>query len=111
MLAFNSLRLLLFQDSGIRTHPELIQLFTECFDVRKKWQLDYIICKIDKKDGEKHKSVVLDESVEKGKSFEESTHPGHSFRIYDSEETKGDKTNYQLFRVEGNYGDHHHVEL
>jgi diketogulonate reductase-like aldo/keto reductase len=45
--------------------------------------------------------------IEKGKSFEESSHPGHAFRIYDSEE----KSNYELFKVEGNYGDHHHVEL
>jgi diketogulonate reductase-like aldo/keto reductase len=49
--------------------------------------------------------------IEKGTSFEESTHPGHSFRIYDSEETKGDKKSFQLFTVAGNYGDHHHVEL
>ena len=45
--------------------------------------------------------------IEKGDTFEESSHPGHTFRIYDSE----DKSNYQLYKVEGRYGDHHHVEL
>lgn len=45
--------------------------------------------------------------IKKGKTFMESSHPGHSFRIYDS----ANKTNYELFTVEGNYGDHRHVEL
>lgn len=45
--------------------------------------------------------------IEQGDTFEESSHPGHTFRIYDSE----DKSNYQLYKVEGRYGDHHHVEL
>ena len=49
--------------------------------------------------------------IDKGRSFEESSHPGHTFRIYDSEETHGDKKSFQLFTVEGNYGDHHHIEL
>jgi diketogulonate reductase-like aldo/keto reductase len=45
--------------------------------------------------------------IEKGKSFEESTHPGHVFRIYDSEA----KDNLDVFTVSGKYGDHRHVEL
>jgi diketogulonate reductase-like aldo/keto reductase len=45
--------------------------------------------------------------IEKGKTFEESSHPGHTFRVYDS----SDKTSYELFTVEGNYGDHRHVDL
>jgi hypothetical protein len=49
--------------------------------------------------------------IEKGKSFEEASHPGHAFRIYDADHDSGDKSNYELFKVEGNYGDHHHVEL
>jgi hypothetical protein len=45
--------------------------------------------------------------LEKGQTFEESTHPGHTFRVYDSE----DRSNYDTFKVEGRYGDHHHIEL
>jgi diketogulonate reductase-like aldo/keto reductase len=48
--------------------------------------------------------------LKKGQSFEEETHPGHSFRIYDSPE----KSNFEVFNVDdvdGKYGDHHHVEL
>lgn len=43
----------------------------------------------------------------KGTTFEESTHPGHIFRIYESE----DKQNMEVFTVEGNYGDHRNIEL
>jgi diketogulonate reductase-like aldo/keto reductase len=45
--------------------------------------------------------------IEKGKTFEESSHPGHTFRVYDSE----DKSNFELYTVDGRYGDHNHVEL
>mmetsp|Transcript_133505 Transcript_133505/g.198478 ORF Transcript_133505/g.198478 Transcript_133505/m.198478 type:complete len:466 (-) Transcript_133505:32-1429(-) len=45
--------------------------------------------------------------IEKGKTFEESSHPGHTFRVYDSE----DKSDYKLYTVDGRYGDHNHVEL
>ena len=45
--------------------------------------------------------------IKKGESFQESSHPGHLFKIYDSE----DKTNAESFAVNGNYGEHHHVEL
>lgn len=46
-------------------------------------------------------------SIKKGDTFQESSHPGHVFRVYDSE----DKSSYQMFTVKGRYGDHHHVEL
>ena len=45
--------------------------------------------------------------IEKGKAFEESSHPGHVFRIYDSEE----KTNMEVVTVDGKYGEHTHIEL
>ena len=45
--------------------------------------------------------------IEKGNAFEESSHPGHIFRIYDSE----GKDNMEIFTVSGKYGDHRHVEL
>jgi diketogulonate reductase-like aldo/keto reductase len=45
--------------------------------------------------------------IKKGGSFEESSHPGHIFRIYETE----DKQNMEVFTVEGNYGDHRHIEL
>jgi diketogulonate reductase-like aldo/keto reductase len=45
--------------------------------------------------------------IEKGKNFEESSHPGHVFRIYDSEE----KTNMEVVTVDGKYGEHTHIEL
>ncbi|MGK3753727.1 MAG: diketogulonate reductase-like aldo/keto reductase, partial [Bacillariaceae sp.] len=53
--------------------------------------------------------------IEKGKSFEESSHPGHVFRIYsgtaadDSSESKGG--DMELFTVSGKYGEHRHIEL
>ena len=46
--------------------------------------------------------------IEKGKTFEESSHPGHMFRVYTDPE---DKTNYEIYNVEGNYGEHYNVEL
>jgi diketogulonate reductase-like aldo/keto reductase len=45
--------------------------------------------------------------IEKGNSFEESSHPGHIFRVYDSEE----KANMEVLTVNGKYGDHKHIEL
>jgi hypothetical protein len=45
--------------------------------------------------------------IEKGKTFEESSHPGHVFRVYDSEE----KENMEVFTVVGKYGEHRHIEL
>jgi diketogulonate reductase-like aldo/keto reductase len=45
--------------------------------------------------------------IQKGKSFEEATHPGHIYRIYDSE----GKDNMEVFTVSGQYGEHRHVEL
>jgi len=46
--------------------------------------------------------------IPQGEKFEESSHPGHTFRLYDSE-TK--ENGYELYTVEGKYGDHYHVEL
>jgi len=46
--------------------------------------------------------------IEKGKSFEESSHPGHMFNIYDSPESK-DVT--ESFIVSGNYGEHRFIEF
>jgi len=45
--------------------------------------------------------------IDQGDTFEEESHPGHMFKLYDGPE----KNNYELFSVEGKYGDHHHVEL
>mmetsp|Transcript_34968 Transcript_34968/g.84621 ORF Transcript_34968/g.84621 Transcript_34968/m.84621 type:complete len:472 (+) Transcript_34968:259-1674(+) len=45
--------------------------------------------------------------IDKGKSFVESSHPGHMFRIYDTET----KENMETFQVEGKYGEHYHIEL
>lgn len=44
--------------------------------------------------------------IEKGKSFQESSHPGHTFKIYDVEGSA-----MELFKVVGNYGEHTHIEL
>eukprot|EP00536_Pseudo-nitzschia_multiseries_P005111 jgi/Psemu1/323747/estExt_fgenesh1_pg.C_930009 len=44
--------------------------------------------------------------IQKGKSFEESSHPGHQFKIYDVE-----GGSMELFKVVGNYGEHKHIEL
>merc|ERR1719215_239253 len=38
--------------------------------------------------------------IDQGDSFEESSHPGHIFKIYDGPE----KNNFEIFNVEGNYG-------
>lgn len=45
--------------------------------------------------------------IDQGSTWEESSHPGHIFRVYDGPE----KNSYELFSVEGRYGDHRHVEL
>ncbi|VEU40395.1 unnamed protein product [Pseudo-nitzschia multistriata] len=44
--------------------------------------------------------------IDKGTSFEESSHPGHEFKIYDVE-----GGGMEFFRVAGNYGEHKHIEL
>ena len=44
--------------------------------------------------------------IQKGTSFEESSHPGHQFKIYD---VHGGGT--EFFDVVGNYGEHKHIEL
>ncbi|KAL3943870.1 MAG: hypothetical protein SGBAC_002074 [Bacillariaceae sp.] len=45
--------------------------------------------------------------IDQGSKWEESSHPGHMFRVYDGPE----KASYENFSVEGKYGDHRHVEL
>lgn len=45
--------------------------------------------------------------IDQGKTWDEESHPGHMFRVYDGPEKKS----YELFAVEGRYGDHRHVEL
>eukprot|EP00980_Cylindrotheca_fusiformis_P005591 scaffold1184_cov132-Cylindrotheca_fusiformis.AAC.12 len=45
--------------------------------------------------------------IDQGSTWEEESHPGHIFRVYDGPEKKS----YELFSVEGKYGDHRHVEL
>mmetsp|Transcript_28018 Transcript_28018/g.49676 ORF Transcript_28018/g.49676 Transcript_28018/m.49676 type:complete len:464 (+) Transcript_28018:74-1465(+) len=45
--------------------------------------------------------------IEKGSSFDESSHPGHVYRVYDSEE----KENMEVLTVNGKYGEHTHIEL
>jgi len=52
--------------------------------------------------------------IQKGKSFEESTHPGHMFRVYYDDNSNTDKVQdgkMELFTVSGNYGEHRHIEL
>jgi diketogulonate reductase-like aldo/keto reductase len=45
--------------------------------------------------------------IDQGTSWDESSHPGHVYRVYDSPE----KNNYELFAVSGRYGDDISVEL
>lgn len=49
--------------------------------------------------------------IQKGNSFEESSHPGHQFRIYYGEDTGNQEGQMELFTVSGNYGEHRHIEL
>jgi len=50
--------------------------------------------------------------IKKGKSFEESSHPGHQFRIYyDSSSDNAQDGRMEMFTVSGNYGEHRHIEL
>jgi diketogulonate reductase-like aldo/keto reductase len=52
--------------------------------------------------------------IQKGKSFEESSHPGHQFKIYyddGSGEIGNDGSLMELFTVSGNYGDSRHIDL
>jgi len=48
--------------------------------------------------------------IEKGKSFEESSHPGHQFRVY-YDGDRDDDAKMHLITVSGNYGEHRHFEL
>ena len=50
--------------------------------------------------------------IKKGKSFEESSHPGHQFRIYyDNGSDNVQDGRMEMFTVSGNYGEHRHIEL
>lgn len=50
--------------------------------------------------------------IQKGKSFEESSHPGHQFRIYYDEGFDNIQDGrVEMFTVSGNYGEHRHIEL
>lgn len=53
--------------------------------------------------------------IQKGKSFEEASHPGHQFRIvYDADGASDNNIqdgNMEMFTVSGNYGEHRHIEL
>jgi len=50
--------------------------------------------------------------IKKGKSFEESSHPGHQFRIYyDDGSDNVHDGRMEMFTVSGNYGEHRHIEL
>jgi hypothetical protein len=45
--------------------------------------------------------------IDQGTTWEEESHPGHLYRVYDGPEKKS----YELFAVEGKYGEHRYVEL
>jgi len=50
--------------------------------------------------------------IKKGKSFEESSHPGHQFRVYyDDGSDHVQDGRVEMFTVSGNYGEHRHIEL
>lgn len=52
---------------------------------------------------------VLVSVIKQGDKFEEESHPGHKFKVYDSEDKE--KATYEMYHVTGRYGDHYHVEL
>jgi diketogulonate reductase-like aldo/keto reductase len=60
------------------------------------------------RDDEDDVEVML-ATIKKGEKFEEQSHPGHRFRVYDHEDKE--QATFELFEVTGRYGDHHHVEL
>lgn len=50
--------------------------------------------------------------IKQGKSFEESSHPGHQFRIYYDEGSDNIQDGrMEMITVSGNYGEHRHIEL
>lgn len=52
---------------------------------------------------------VMIGTIKKGEKFEERSHPGHKFKVYDHPDKE--KASFELYQVFGKYGDHHHVEL
>jgi diketogulonate reductase-like aldo/keto reductase len=53
---------------------------------------------------------IMIATIKKGEKFDEKSHPGHKFKIYDHED-KEQSSSVELFQVSGRYGDHHHVAL
>jgi len=53
---------------------------------------------------------ILIATIKKGGKFDEKSHPGHKFKVYDHAD-KAQASSVELFQVSGRYGDHHHVEL
>jgi len=49
--------------------------------------------------------------IPKGQTFEESSHPGHQFKIYYDQDHDVEDGANQLFTVSGSYGDHRHIDL
>ena len=54
---------------------------------------------------------VMIKTIKKGEKFEERSHPGHKFKVYDHEDKN--QASVEVFQVpaSGRYGDHHDVEL
>lgn len=50
---------------------------------------------------------ILVATIKKGEHFKEETHPGHQYKLYDSEDKEEGK--FELFQVTGKYGDHHNI--
>lgn len=53
---------------------------------------------------------ILVATIKKGEKFDEKSHPGHKFKVYDHAD-KELASSVELFQVSGRYGDHHHIEL
>jgi diketogulonate reductase-like aldo/keto reductase len=53
---------------------------------------------------------IMIATIKKGGKFDEKTHPGHKFKLYDHQE-KEQASSVEVYEVSGKYGDHHHVEL
>jgi len=52
---------------------------------------------------------VMIGTIKKGEKFDERSHPGHKFKVYDHEDKA--QASFEVYQVSGRYGDHHHVEL
>ena len=67
---------------------------------------DMFLYWVSEEDGVDERQIAF---IEKGSSYEESTHPGHTFKVYHAY----DRENYEEFNIHGHYGDTQdiHVEL